>query len=262
MLIGTMTCILYATILRGVLCSGTNPALKELTVENEERLRYKFANLLERACSLIEAKAQPESFRTFAIAHFAPAHYISQCNGIREMVDAITNHGRWDYLRYRPLLRTIQKYDCSGTMQEECNCYEESVANFKATTRLKEWIVKKNFTSSALPVPKLHPGEYSKLSAKVYINITNKMLKYVFDLWDDIARLCQLPDLDAVLHSMKEDCLLVTWLIPNDDKIKNRLRRNARRHRSFFEQRKIQYCLLDKECIYKSNVRSEVKLYT
>lgn len=224
------------------------------------RLREEFADLVVQACRHFESTVRPEEFKTYARTIFVPAPFISAAVSVREMVDAITDHGRWNYLHYRSLLRVIKRYDHGGKLKERCCKYEASVAQFKLTTRIKDWIVKRNIEKHAPQQLKLLPAEYSKLSAKVKINITNETLSYVIQLWNHIAKdLVGLPDLDAVLHDMKEECLLVTWLIPNSDEVKTCIRRKAPISSAFFDQHRIQYCQLDNEYLYKSQVCSNSK---
>ena len=236
---------------------GSSSALSELMEENDVRLRDEFADLLVQACKQFEALVTPEAFRTYTRTVFVPAPFISTAVSIREMVGALTDHGRWNYLHYRSLLRLVRRFDRNRELEERCRKYEKSVAHFKFTTRIKDWIVKRNITNDSSQQSKLLPVEYSRLSAKVKINVTDERLGYVMKLWNSIAEhLFELPDLDAVLHNMKEECLLVTWLIPNSNELRDRIRENAPHCSSFFDQHRILYCLLDNECLYKSHVSS------
>lgn len=220
-----------------------------MTEENEYRLKNEFADLLEESCTYIESNVKPDVFRTYLRTIFTPALHILG-NTVREMFAV---HSHWNYLHYRSLLLMIRNFDKDGKMHGKCHKYHQSVAKFTFTTRVTDWITQRNLETAQGPQPPLQ--EYSKLTVKVNINITDAMLGYVIGLWTEIAeQLFRLPDLDAVLHDMKEQCLLITWLIPRSDNLQSRIKHNAPNSTSFFEQRKIQYCVLNNEQIYKSQV--------
>ena len=239
------------------LSSDSNRALAELIEENDSRLRDEFAALLEHTCSKLEAKISPSTFRTYAKVLFAPAKFISNRASIREIFDAITDHQRWNYLRYRSLLRILQRYKIDDTETRRISHdYEQSVAHFIFTTKVKDWIKKREyFQRMNSRKRRLKAGEYSELTVKLDIGVTEATLRYVDELWTTISeQLFQLPDLDAVLHDIKEGCILVTWRVPNSEEFKIEIRQKTLSNSEFFMERNIKYLGLDEEYFYISKV--------
>ena len=232
-------------------------AVTEMVKIKESELKSEFAVLVEQACTCIEAnRVEPHVFRSYARTIFAPALHIIG-DDIREMFDLITAHCHWGYLHYRSLLEMVKKFDYDRQLHETLHQYKESVANFTFATRITDWIVAKNLrpTQSNNPPPPLEPSQYIELTVKVDINITDRMMTYVVGLWEEVAeQLLRLPNLDAVLHGIREECLLITWHLPNSEKLKALIRDRASQGTSFFEGHMIKYCLLDNEQIYMAKV--------
>ena len=117
------------------------------------------------------------------------------------MFDVITLGNGWSYQSYRKLEKILQKWNITDPeTQGILDDYSQSLHSFNVTTSIVDWITKRNLDerdfimTDSLPSP-----DCSKLSAKLRpYKVTDKTLQDIKQLWEDIARNLQMPDLDAV----------------------------------------------------------------
>ena len=222
---------------------------------NELKLRGKFGQLLVYACKKLEAKVSSDNFRTFAKGALWPAHFIPSSSRIRDMFDAITDKGYWNYLHYHSL-RTLLE-DCGirdKTTKQKLLDYQQSLNSYAFTTKIVDWIEQRN-KKEELP-----PHDHSKITVEIHPGeITDKKLQYVRNLWERVTEdALQLPNLDAVLHDIRRKCIFVTWLIPTSEEIEQQIRRRVPFCKDFFKQHNIVLFMLNDECIYEEQVLAHV----
>ena len=57
---------------------------------------------------------------------------------------------------------------------------------------------------------------FSRLTMKLReVNVTERSIAYLTDLWKNVKRCVRLPDLFSVLAGIEEGCIAVTWLVPS-----------------------------------------------
>ena len=235
----------------------SNPALKELVEIGECGVKIKFAKLLSHACKKLEdQKVSPDEFRTFAVAAFHLSA-LQNLSSVREMFDVITLGNGWSYKSYHKLKKILQNWDITDSeTQKMLDDYSQLLHSFNVTTSIVDLINKKNLDerdfimTNSVPFP-----DYSKLSVKLYpYKVTDKTLQDVKQLWEDIARNLQMPDLDAVLCGVKEGCVLISWLILASEEMKYLIRRRVSCCEEFFRRWNIVQFMLNDECIYQEQV--------
>ena len=84
---------------------------------------------------------------------------------------------------------------------------------------------------------------YRKLSVKVRAKVTEKSMQYVYELWKSLVSNLLLPSLTAILDSVLDDCILVTWLIPT--KHTPELVKKAHANPDFFQEHNVLWATVD-----------------
>lgn len=224
--------------------------------ENYWNVKDEFAALLEYACTrLVKAEVCPENFRTYLKGMFSPAGFIPTTSDVREMFNAITEKEGWNYMHFRSLKKTLKHYEITDDETQKRFCdYEQSLASYHITTKIKDWIEKKNLDVKHSNQPQTLPThDCTKLSIKLHPHeVTDRTLQYIKELWETIAKgLLKLPDLDAVLFDITEGCLFITWLVPASD---DEIREIVLNHQSDFVKHNIVLLILNDEPICTEQV--------
>lgn len=93
---------------------------------------------------------------------------------------------------------------------------------------------------------------YRKLSLKVKAEITKTSMHYVCELWESLHSCYRLPSLMAILDSVHDKCILVTWLVPTKHILE--LIKKARANPDFFQEHNILWAAVDDDdYLYNSN---------
>ena len=239
----------------------SNPALEKLMEVSKSDVEIKFAELLSHACKKLEdQKVLPDDFRTFAVGAFG-LNALKNSSSVREMFDVITLGNGWSYQSYRKLERILQKWDIRDPeTQKILDDYSQLLHSFNVTTSIVDWIKKKNLDErDFVSRNSLPPPDCSKLSVKLHpYRVTEKTLQDVKQLWEDIARNLQMPDLDAVLYDIKEGCMFISWLILASEEMEGLIRRQVSFCEEFFKRHSIVHFMLNDECIYQDKVHIHV----
>lgn len=235
-------------------------ALKALRKENESKLRGKFGKLLIYTCKKLEAKVSSRDFRTFAKGALWPARSIPNSSRVRDIFDAITDNGYWNYLHCSTLIQLLE--DCriqDKRTKRKLFDYQQSLDFYALTTKIVDWIEQR----SKIPLEELSPHNHSKITVEIHSDeITDESLQYVRNLWKSVAKVVlYMPNLDAVLHDMKIKCISITWLIPASDEIEKWIRKRAPLCQDLFKEHNIVLFMLNDECIYKVQTFIHLHVY-
>lgn len=192
-------------------------------------------------------------FSLFVVALFPPGDCIPQTNDLHRMFRAITQNGLWDFWNYSPLEEIVQRFGKDDPqLLLWINEYKCDLVGFKACTKMITYLsdVKSSDTEQPAPVnaAKYDHKYYHELSVKLKLNVANRSLSFIDDLWRSVSECFLLPPLSALFDRVHKGCITVVWLIPTS--LVPRLLRQIYKARVFLKQRHIASLALDNLCVY------------
>ena len=140
------------------------------------------------------------------------------------------------------------------------NDYESKLNEYLMATRIVEFLKSKDKEHL------LHDSDltkefniqnrnsYKRLGMKIDVSIQEKSLRYIERLWNSLRGMFHTPA-KAVLEYIREACIEVAWLVPNE--VANSLSESAQKsYYSYFIEAKIRTVWIDEECIYHKNIHT------
>ena len=164
-------------------------------------------------CSKLEQNnTNAQEFYLFVAGFFSvAAHCIPFNSDIGSMFEAISLNKLWDYWNWMPLKAVVQMFlHNDEEAKAKVHEYSESLAAFKATMRVSEFIKNQHglFATDARPPQKerarYDPSYYRTFRAKLNVNPTDLMLNYINELWESVSITFSLPPLGVLLDRVEE----------------------------------------------------------
>ena len=178
---------------------------------------------------------------------------------LSEIFEAITINSLWSYREYYLLQAIVDAFGGSATAQMKglVEAYQEDLSGFQVATKIKHFIAttrsdRSRFSSqSNEPVsPKQRePAFISELSWKLKEKVADYSLAYLEELWTSFARHSSLPPLTALLDTVQQGCVSVTWLIRSN--LAFQLMETASDLISFFQKHPFLMVSIDGKCIFE-----------
>jgi len=213
----------------------------------------KFATLVKNASGKLQSIINIDDFRVFVINLFQPGDCIPDSRSVHEIFCAITKNGLWDCVNYFPLKLIIEEFAGNDTeMSEWVKQYKEAVAGYMLCTKISDHIgvvaVSDSSDTDSDEQLEEKPAKYDsryyrKLSLKVKAKVTEVTMQYVSELWESFASYYHLPSRTAILDSVHDECILVTWLVPT--KYTLELIQKAPANPDFFQEHNILWATVD-----------------
>ena len=128
----------------------------------------------------------------------------------------------WNYDHYDLLEEITKQFLPEDTaVKKLVSEYKSQLTGFYTATKIVDFIKLSEFEDSEqdpqqpLPVHKFSLKDYRKLKLKLKLDrkVSAMTLSYVDDLWRSLAEEFDLPSLTAVIHSIMEGSLEITWLV-------------------------------------------------
>ena len=225
----------------------------EISRKNKRKMEAKFAKLLMNACKkLKEKQIDFEDFQTFLRSFFPPGECIPRSSNMNEIFEAITRHKLWNYWNYHSLKEIVTVFAADDPdILLWIETYRQDLESYMVTTKLIHHIA--TVGDSPLEEKQLATADqryYKKLSCKLKMKFTDQSLKYIDDLWKEVANLYGLPPYVALLHHIQKGCISIVWLIPSHLAPKILSVRVAPPSVDFYRKHAITRVILGDECIY------------
>ena len=196
-----------------------------LTEKNLRKIKTKFSTLThEVQLALQSCKVSVNEVYSFLVRCFSRNDWIQNPSNFDQLFNALSVAKLWNYDHYGPLEDITEQYLSNNiSINNHVSRYKSDLTGFYTTTKIADFIKvhKSKFedtqqdTKESLPVDTYTLKDYRQL--KVTLNIGRKIsavtLSYVDELWRSLAEEFDLPSLTAVIHSIIEGSLVVTWLI-------------------------------------------------
>ena len=208
-------------------------------------------------CSkLKQNNTNAQEFYLFVAGYFSvAAHCIPFNSDIGSMFEAISLNRLWDRWNWMPLKAVIQMFlrndeEAKAKVHE----YSESLAAFKATTRISEFIKNQHglLENDAQPPPmkraRYDQSCYHTFKVKLDINPTDLMLNYIDELWESVSIQFSLPPLGVLLDRVEGNSISITWLFPTP--LREQIIKISSHSEEFFQENKITTAHVDDQCVY------------
>ena len=262
--------ILYRFVmLIGAAAVSISPEMFAMTIaqHNERIIKGKFAFLVLTTFTKLKVKlVTGEKLHTCLVAFYCKddhfdadtflRKFINQDLSLKEVFDAISKQGLWDYMNYGLLQSFIKVFLSEDTEANDMlTQYQRNIRGYFLATKLEEYI--KNAQSAkqcALHSDLLPPASpdknlFTDLSIKITgVDIAQESLAYIDQLWKSLANQISLPLQMLLLRTVGKGCIIITWLIPSY--VVPHVIKRVGESSNYFEEEHIIRVIVDHSCIY------------
>ena len=194
-----------------------------LTQKNLNKIKGQFSSLLLKVQSALKScQVSVDNVRNFLVHYFRRSDWIHDPSNLDELFTALSVAKLWNYDHYGHLEVIIEQFlPDDSDVKKFVSDYKNQLTGFYTTTKIADFIKLSDFEESEqdpqqpLPTDSFTLKDYRKLKLKLKIDrkVSAVTLNYVDELWRSLAEEFDLPCLTAVIHSIIEGSLLVTWLV-------------------------------------------------
>ena len=228
-----------------------------LTRKNLNKIKGQFSSLLLKVQSALKScQVNIDNVRHFLIHYFSRGDWIHDPSNLDALFTALSIAKLWNYDHYDPLEEITKQFlPNDADVKKFVSDYKNQLTGFYTTTRIADFIKMCDFEDSEqdpehpLPVHSFTLKDYRKLKLKLKLDrkVSAVTLSYVDELWRSLAEEFDLPCLTAVIHSIIEGSLMVTWLVlPH---IAEKIIANRSKATKFFRCHGIVMVMID-DCIF------------
>ena len=196
-----------------------------LTQKNLNKIKGQFSSLLIKVQSALKShQVSVDIVRNFLVHYFRRSDWIHDPSSLDELFTAISIAKLWNYDNYGDLEVIIDEFlPDNADVKTFVSEYKNQLTGFYTTTKIADFIKLSDFEEShgeqdpqqPLPTDSFTLKDYRKLKLKLKLDrkVSAITLSYVDELWRSLAEEFDLPCLTAVIHSIIEGSLVVTWLV-------------------------------------------------
>ena len=194
-----------------------------LTRKNLNKIKGQFSSLLLKVKSALKSRqVSVDDVHDFFVHYFSRGDWIHDPPNLDALFRALSIAKLWNYDHYDPLEEITKQFLINDAdVKKSVSDYKSQLSGFYTTTRIADFIKLTDFEESEqdpekpLPTDSFTLKDYRKLKLKLKIDrkVSAVTLSYVDELWRSLAEEFDLPSLTAVIHSIIEGSLVVTWLV-------------------------------------------------
>ena len=194
-----------------------------LTQKNLNKIKGQFSSLLLKVQSTLKSRqVSVNNVRNFLVHYFRRSDWIHDPSNLDELFTALSVAKLWNYDHYGHLEVIIEQFlSDDSDVRKLVSDYKNQLTGFYTTTRIADFIKLSDFEESEqdpmqpLPTDSFTLKDYRRLKLKLKIErkVSAVTLSYVDELWRSLAEEFDLPCLTAVIHSIIEGSLVITWLV-------------------------------------------------
>ena len=194
-----------------------------LTRKNLNKIKGKFSSLLLKVQSALKShQVSVDNVRNFLVHYFTRSDWIHDPSNLDELFTALSVAKLWNYDHYDPLEEITKQFlPNDADVKVFVSDYKNQLTGFYTTTKIVDFVKMSDFEDSEqdpqqpLPTDSFTLKDYRKLKLKLKLDrkVSAVTLSYVDELWRSLAEEFDLPCLTAVIHSIIEGSLVVTWLV-------------------------------------------------
>ena len=222
------------------------------------KIKGQFSSLLVEVQSTLKLhQVSVEKVRSFLVHYSSRDDWIQNPSNLDELFTSLSVAKLWSYDHYDLLEELIKRL-----LPDDANVkklmleYKGQLSGFYTATKIADFIKLSDFEDSEqdpqqpLAVSTYTFKDYRKLKLKLKIDrkVSAMTLSYVDELWRSLAEEFDLPCLTAVIHSIIEGSLVVTWLVlPH---IVDKINATSRKAVKFFRRHGIVLMMVDNDTVY------------
>ena len=141
---------------------------------------------------------------------------ILTAGNLREIFHKLSKYGLWNHHNYYLLNGIIKKFARKDdVLKDAMDQYRKALTGYALAWKIKDCLASTNYIHAVATSDSENVGDdlFKRLSVKCEgINVTDHTLKYVHDLWEELAVQFALPEAAMILHNIAEGCICITWL--------------------------------------------------
>ena len=191
---------------------------KIVAKQNLQLIKLKFTSLLVQASTVLQGKnISVPDLRLVLTASYIPneenndtreinpnrfiREVLGNAQSIGEAFEALMGQNLLGYKNYHVLRPIIDSY--AGEISAKLNEYEDHLSGYVVVTNLQHYLdAELEQGEQAKPDPKL----LDELSLKIQVNVTEKTMEYINELWESLGRRIGIPLQALPLHKVAKGC--------------------------------------------------------
>ena len=182
---------------------------------------------------------------------------IPEVHDLQKIFNFLSSEKHWRYDHYDLVDKLDKNFlqHNGRSIRPYITDYHEKITGYLAAEKIikSEFFRKPNSETTTQSVTEYGHEHRRKLRTTLRLSrrrrISDKCLIYVADLWSSLAEAFELPSLTAVIDTIVEKCLEITWLIlPRDA---DKIIAHAKEHADFFQKHSIISLAIDNRTLYE-----------
>ena len=222
----------------------------EIARKNRQNIDGKFGQLLIKVCQKLRKKSINIDDLEIFLKGIFPEGCIPEFSNITDVFKIITGHKLWDSWNYYPLKKLVEVFAADDEeIMSWLESYKQDLNSYKETTKLIDYIAVKE------QQPARYDWHYYRKLKLHMPKFTNHTLKYIDELLEEFAELCDLPPRVVLVDRIYEGCVSIVWLIPSH--LASKIFSAAPHSVNFFCKHEITKVEFDGECIYQEEEKHQ-----
>ena len=222
--------------------------MKQMT---KDSIKDNFVELLER---LRDASHSLDAAKVHRYLGDKLQCTLPQSQNLQEIYTFLSTEKHWSYHHY-DLIEKLNIKFLGNSLAQDIKEYKEKLSGYFAATTIitseffqRSQSQSEGTTQSVSEYDHAHRNEL-RLRLRLRRQLSSECLDYVAELWDSLRSTFELPSITALIDTIIEKCLEITWLIlPSDAKM---ITANAKDHHNFFREKQIVLVTIDGRTIYE-----------
>ena len=241
--------------------------VSDIVKENTAKIKGSFATLVRKVRSKLGGKdIDMKDFRLYILNLFPPGDIIPDTVSVADIFEAVSRHQLWDYSHCTPIEEISKEFGGDDLeLRGWIDDYKSELAGFKATTKIVDYIkacsdekeIADSDQSLREDIARYDRRYCYKLTVKLKSRVTEKSLDYIDQFWRSIADHFLLPSLSALLDSIQEGCVEVTWLVPTLSALQ--IQANIQDSTQFLENLEVIRVIMEDEILYDKEGLEKVR---
>ena len=224
-----------------------------LTQANLLKIKLKFSTLVSKTSDQLQekvdiSKLQHSIITAFSITHEGTIAEFKAAGDVASLFDLLTRHGLLSYRNYHFLTAIINEF--IPNIHDVMVDYQKDYAGYQFATNLERHLAAE--TNLVDPNPEL----FSCLKITVPINLSDRALTYIEELWESLLTRFKLPSCQLLLKSILGGSIDISWCFPQCET--TRIIEVVKSSFQFFTDHSIIRVSINEQVFYEFSLHQEV----
>ena len=210
---------------------------------------------------LEERNIEFTKFRYFGNMFFPP-ELVEGASNARDYLEKARVSKRlnpWNYFPLRYIISCILKGEDLQRVEAAFDDYHDDLNNYLSVTSILNFLHDKHKEELLICSSDCKRTDLDSLSLKLKdVNITEKSLQYIQDLWASLSGYLRLNQPTVLLQSIRELCIEINWLVSSG--ISSKMFDIGPVSKEFFTQHHVTWVLINEECIYDEEIHAKLNM--